>query len=136
MTKSKNDIAWELLFSKYQILSKIEEIGYFVITSNQINEFREARLMTKFDHRSQQSEIFQKHNLSILPISRGSYEIGKFETFQDFENNHIETQKITFPSHLESLSQQDITSESTAINCASYLEYLKTLHKRKIWYLP
>ena len=49
-TKTKNDIAWEALFEKYSILKKINEIGYFEIESNSINEFRESRLMAKFDH--------------------------------------------------------------------------------------
>ena len=69
---TKNDIAWEQLFDKYDILSHIEREIAVEITASQINEFREARLMTKFDHR----EIFQsfsKNHLSILPISRGSY---------------------------------------------------------------
>ncbi|MDB9310495.1 hypothetical protein PN471_18065 [Aphanizomenon sp. CS-733/32] len=60
--KTKNDIAWEALFEKYSILEKIHEIGYFEIESNSINEFRESRLMAKFDHYDTLPTIFEKNN--------------------------------------------------------------------------
>ena len=68
---SKNQSAWQKLFDKYRILDGIENSGFFEITSTQINEFREARLMTKFDHKINLPDIFDKNRLSILPISRG-----------------------------------------------------------------
>ena len=51
----------EAAFEKHGILEKIEKHGVFEITSSQINKFREARLMTKFDHRKNLPEIFKKH---------------------------------------------------------------------------
>ncbi|WP_313375362.1 type II restriction enzyme [Chishuiella sp.] len=116
--KSKNDIAWEKVFEKYKITNKILEDGHVVISSTHINEFREARLMTKFDHKSQLPKLFVDNNLSILPTSRGGYIIGSFETFCDFNTDDIEVTPIEFPTFLESLDYRDITSEATAINCA------------------
>lgn len=84
MSKSKNDIAWEQLFDKYRILDRIGSSGRASISATEINKFREARLMTKFDHRSQLPKLFVDNDLSILPTSRGTYEIGIFETFCDF----------------------------------------------------
>lgn len=118
MSKSKNDIAWEKIFEKYNLLDKIKSSGSTSISATTINEFREARLMTKFDHRSQLPELFAKNNLSILPTSRGSYEIGIFETFCDFTEEEIGFTPFVFPSFLESIDYNDITSEATAINCA------------------
>jgi hypothetical protein len=118
MSKSKNDIAWEKIFDKYKIVNKVLNEGHTVISSTQINEFREARLMTKFDHRSQLPKLFADNNLSILPTSRGGYVIGTFETFSDFNTDDIEVTPIEFPTFLESLDYRDITSEATAINCA------------------
>ena len=120
MSESKNDVAWGKLFEKLSILDKIENTDYFSISSKDINEFREARLMTKFDHRSQLPKIFTDHKLSILPISRGDYIIGKFKAFHDFNQDENTTgiQKIPFPHFLESLNPKEITSEATAINCA------------------
>ncbi len=118
MSKSKNDIAWEKIFDKYKIIDKVLANGHSIISSTNINEFREARLMTKFDHKSQLPKLFADNNFSILPTSRGGYVIGTFETFSKFNTDEIEVTKIEFPTFLESLDYRDITSEATAINCA------------------
>ena len=118
MSKSKNDVAWEKIFQKHKILDRIWEDGHIEITATKINEFREARLMTKFDHKSQLPKLFADNKLSILPTSRGGYIIGEFETFCDFNTDDIEISSIEFPTFLESLDYRDITSEATAINCA------------------
>jgi hypothetical protein len=118
MTDFKNDIAWGKIFEKYQILSTLESSNYFTISSSDINEFREARLMTKFDHKSQLPKLFKRNNLSILPISRGGYIIGEIETFHEFNHEDVEIDRIYFPMTLESLNYKDITSEATAMNCA------------------
>ena len=118
MSKSKNDIAWEKIFEKHKILDRILKNGHIEITATKINEFREARLMTKFDHKSQLPKLFADNKLSILPTSRGGYVIGEFETFCDFNTDEIEVSPIEFPTFLESLDYRDITSEATAINCA------------------
>ncbi|HHX24783.1 MAG TPA: hypothetical protein GX723_12380 [Thermoanaerobacterales bacterium] len=60
---TKNDEAWAHLFDKYKILDKISCEECFHITAGQINEFREARLMTKFDHRVNLPKIFYRNNL-------------------------------------------------------------------------
>jgi len=74
--------------------------------------------MTKFDHKSQLPKLFSDNELSILPTSRGGYVIGSFETFCDFAENEIPLTRVEFPHTLESLDFKNITSESTAINCA------------------
>ncbi len=117
MSDSKNDIAWEKLFRKYNILEQIKNAGHFEISSAKINEFREARLMTKFDHESQLPKLFSQNKLSILPISRGGYCIGTFDAYYHFKDEPIEITQIEFSPVLESLNFRDITSEATAINC-------------------
>jgi hypothetical protein len=118
MNNSKNDNAWEKIFEKYQIIDALKVSDHLFISSNEINKFREARLMTKFDHKSQCPKLFVDNDLSILPVSRGSYVIGRFETFHGFNQDNVETKKMQFPAFLESLSCKNITSEATAINCA------------------
>ena len=118
MSSSKNDLAWEKLFEKYSILNRLANYERVAISSAEINAFREARLMTKFDHRSQLPELFAKHKLSILPTSRGTYEIGAFETFCDFNKEDVEIIPVEFPTFLESIDYKNIASESIAINCA------------------
>lgn len=124
MGKSKNDTAWEKLFQEHNILQNIISHGHTYINSVDINKHREARLMTKFDHKSQLPELFIEHGLSILPISRGGYIIGKFEAFHKFNKDDVEITKVSFPSFLESLDYGEITSEATAINCAFVSEIL------------
>ena len=115
---SKNDIAWETLFSELPILYEVKEKGFFEINSTRINQVRQARLMTKFDHRSQLPEIFAQNNLSILPTSRGNYIISNIETFFDFEEDNSELIEVPFPSYIKSLDFNNITSEAIALNCA------------------
>ena len=101
MADSKNDKAWTELFDKYKILENVQDKGHFEITATKINEFREARLMTKFDHKSQLPKLFSDNELSILPTSRGGYVIGSFETFCDFAENEIPLTRVEFPHTLE-----------------------------------
>lgn len=116
---TKNDIAWQKLFNKYEIIQRTKDGNLLEITSSQINEFREARLMTKFDHRSNLPSIFKHNNLAILPITRGSYVIGGFEAYHNFEKPTANSiKKVRLPKHIESIDGGNITSESTAINVA------------------
>ncbi|MDU5740138.1 MAG: transcriptional regulator [Clostridium sp.] len=118
MSKSKNDIAWEELFDKYNIISEINKNGKFEITAKQINEVREARLMTKFDHKVNLPKIFADNKLSILPITRGNYIISKFEVYSNFENINPEVVRVQFPEYITSIDYENISSEAMAINCA------------------
>lgn len=58
-----NDTAWQALFEKYDILDEIQRSGQFVISANQIKEFREPRLMTKFDHKVNLPTVFADNGL-------------------------------------------------------------------------
>jgi hypothetical protein len=105
---------------QYKILEKIEKHSVFEITSSQINEFREARLMTKFDHRKNLPEIFKKNKLSILPITRGSYLIARsLKLTKILMKEILKYCKSSISSHyIESIDYENITSESTALSCA------------------
>lgn len=117
MKQTKNDTEWAKLFSKYDILERINTDDYFEITSTQINEFRQARLMTKFDQKNNLPNLFLKNQLSILPISRGRYIIGKFNTYEEvIYDPKIETVYFSIPSFIESIDTNNIYSESTALN--------------------
>ena len=115
---NKNDIAWEKLFLKYNILNIINNTGFYIIKSDQIKEFREPRLMTKFDHKINLPKIFIENNLSILPITRGDYIISSFSAYKNFEDIYNNNQKVYIPANIQSLMPQFIISESIALNCA------------------
>jgi hypothetical protein len=115
---TKNDQAWEKLFEKYRILSEIKRNGCFKINATQINPFREARLMTKFDHRIQLPQLFAENGLAILPVTRGNYVISHFAAYYNFTEADHQVQQVVFPEYLESIDHNNISSEAMAINCA------------------
>lgn len=116
--KSQNDVAWELLFDRYDILSQIDRNDQFVISAAQIKEYREPRLMAKFDHAINLPQIFAENKLAILPISRGDYIISHFKAYQPFEAGDGSVTRANLPSYLQSLNPDEIPSETIAINCA------------------
>ena len=91
MNRYKNDIAWEQIFEKHRILDAIKSKGRVTISSTDINEFREARLMTKFDHRSQLPHLL--HDFTgednLFPTISGRMSSSLF----DFKINSSEDQK-------------------------------------------
>ena len=114
-----NDKAWEKLFDKYEILKHIETNGEFYISANQIKEFREPRLMTKFDHEVNLPKIFTNNNLAILPITRGDYVISSFSVYKKLEPISDDFQRVNVPKNLQSLIPQFIVSEAIALNFAN-----------------
>ncbi len=114
--KSKNDEAWEIIFEEDQILDLITIKGAFEISSARINQRREARLMTKFDHAVQLPKVFKDNGLTIQPISRGSYLIGAFDSyFQLPKKSSVDIIYKEIPPHIETLKPSNIHSESSAI---------------------
>ena len=77
------DDKWKLLFDRYDIEKKVSESGPFYITADQIREYKEPRLMTKFDTRESLPSVFGSR-LGILPVTRGTYVIGDFDLYADF----------------------------------------------------
>ena len=116
--KTQNDIAWETLFDRYDILNQIDSKGQFIISASQIKEYREPRLMVKFDHGINLPFIFADNNLAILPISRGDYVISSFKAYQPFESFDATITHTSLPAHIQSLDPNSVSSEAIAINCA------------------
>lgn len=76
--------------------------------------------MTKFDHSSNLPAIFCENKLSVLPVSRHSFLLGKFDLYTKLPDctekpnyHEIPNNYVTLPS-----SPAEITSEQTAIACA------------------
>lgn len=116
--KSLNDIAWEQLFSKYRILERISSTGQFVISAAQIKEFREPRLMVKFDHTINLPKLFADNQLAILPITRGDYVISHFNAYHRFEDECLPIVRVSLPTYIQSLDSSNVPSEAIALNCA------------------
>ena len=70
MSKNKEisvEEAWEKILEKYDIVNQIEEKGIFHIEASQIKEFKEPRLMSKWDSSEQLPSILKKNKINILP---------------------------------------------------------------------
>ena len=114
-----NEEAWNALFERYQIRERVEQDGSYRISADAIKEYREPRLMTKFDFRSQLPSAFKASQLSILPITRGDYIISDIKTFETLpDSSDVVLIDKVIPSNIESLDFSSITSEAIAINCA------------------
>ena len=118
-SKSKNNTAWKIIFEEDGILDVIARQGFFQISSTRINQQREARLMTKFDHAVKLPQIFKSNGLTIQPISRGNYIIGAFESyFQLPKKPKSEVVYLQLPPNIETIQPNNIYSESSAVTCA------------------
>ncbi len=116
--KNKNNEAWVKIFDKYDVVNEVLNKGSFKISAEQIKEFREPRLMAKFDHSVNLPKIFKDHHLAILPITRGDYLIARFENYHQFEFDDGSIDKVSYPPTLQSLTPSTINSETKALNCA------------------
>lgn len=114
-----NEKAWRNLFKKHAILEHIETDGSFTISAAAIKEFREPRLMTKFDHAINLPSIFQENNLAILPTARGEYMISHFAAYHKLEDFSPYVTQCPLPLFLESVAPATISSEAVALNCAA-----------------
>lgn len=115
------DEKWKLLFDKYDIEKKVSENGLFYITADQIRQFKEPRLMTKFDTRESLPSVFHSR-LGILPVTRGTYVIGEFDLYEDFPERSAPItamEGVRVPDYLETVDLNDIRSEAGAINVMS-----------------
>jgi len=106
--------SWEILFDKYDIVSKVQKDGLFRISSAQINTVKEARLMAKFDQSAQLPRTFKENQLSILPVTRGEYIIGPFSIYSTITYSDIRPQPVTIPN-LESIDYTNLYSEASAL---------------------
>ncbi len=116
---SKIDEGWKQLFEQYNIAEKIEKNGLFYISADQIREVKEPRLMTKFDSIESLPSVFKQGKIGILPVTRGTYVLGRFNLYEKFPETKPDIKKIALaeiPNFLETIDIQNISSEAGAIN--------------------
>ena len=114
---SAND-AWKAIIEKYHILEHIEKDGCFPIKASQIKEFREPRLMAKWDSTDALPEVLRENKINILPDSRSSYVLGDFLLYQEIpplDEPVTRMEHVELPDY-ESIDINNISSEANAIN--------------------
>lgn len=110
--------AWRKLLEKYNILHKIEVNGSYIIAAKDIKEFKEPRLMTKWDSSEVLPQVLKQNNINMLPISRSAYIMGKFKLYEPLpalNESVVDMTRFKVPEY-ESLDINFINSESNAIN--------------------
>lgn len=127
---------WEDIFEDYNVIEKIEQDGFFKITADQIRNYKEPRLMAKFDFSKQLPKVFKENSLGILPIKNGEYVIGKFNLFETIKNTNyekVEIKKVQLPDFIETIDPDNIYSESNALNVASLSGMFKDAFNEELY---
>jgi len=120
------DQAWEKIFEKYDVLNVIASKGLFDITAKQIKEYKEPRVMTKFDEIESLPELFINNNLTIISTARGKYSIGRFLLYRPLNYDNPDFHwPIERDNRFESLDCADIHTESQALLYAYNSNILK-----------
>lgn len=115
---TKGNEAWTKLFKEYDITNRVNSDGIFEISAKQIKKYYEPRLITKYDWSSSLPDIFQKNDLSILPLTRGTYAIGKFKAYKKLKYENMQPKVKKIPSWINTWDNFDVTSEAVALNVA------------------
>lgn len=116
MGENKPDIAWENILRKYDIPAQVKENGLFEIKASQIKEFREPRLMAKWDSSEVLPAPLKREKLNILPLSRKTYAISSFQLYQPFPDS-LDSELTYVPTKsYETIDFDHLDSESNAIN--------------------
>jgi hypothetical protein len=110
--------SWQRILERYDIITRIARDGSVIISADEINTVREARLMAKFDEARAVPAVLQQYGIQILPISRGHYILGPFETYQALDYPKAHPQPIRIP-FLDTLNPHDIHSEAEALSFLS-----------------
>lgn len=122
MSRGKKDFsvneAWVELIKKYDIENIVKRKGYFQINSKQIKEYKEPRLMAKWDSSDCLPKVLQDKHLNILPESRSSYVMGDFLLYQEIPElkEHVSKMAHVDLPEYESIDIHHVHSEANAIH--------------------
>ncbi len=134
MAKVTNNQAWDNIFNDLDIVNIIISKGYFDISADEIKsrDGKEARLMTKIDHKEHLPLVMKKNSLSILAIENGLYRIAKNSPFIDIEEEiKCPIQIIEQARGIITINPLDIKSESSALDIAKISGMLDIVFNEK-----
>ena len=121
---------WVELFRKYDILNKVRANGFFSISTEQMKEFGEPRLLVSSDEYSGLPKIFKENKLSIIAVGRKQFLIGDFKLYKGVEIEEKMETKTYEPINLESLKISDLFNESSSILYAFHASMLQDAFDR------
>ncbi|MDP3057721.1 MAG: hypothetical protein Q8N37_04385 [bacterium] len=103
-----NGRSWKKIFDDYKILDHDFNESPFSLSAMQIKKAcqrfketseKEIRILCKQDSREDRPDIFQKHNLFLLPVKNGYYNIIRGEGYIDIPD--IKKEVSIYPSKLD-----------------------------------
>lgn len=115
----KAEEAWQGLIKKYKISEQIAAYGQCEVSADQMKEFREPRLMAKWDSEEVLPSALKNRKWNILPVSRSKYTVGDFKLYEPlppFTVGQQHMEPLHFSAQYESVDFQQITSEANAIH--------------------
>ena len=122
MSQTKNNLstneAWKQIIEKYDIINEIQNNGMFRIKASQIKEFKEPRLMAKWDSSDSLPRVLKDNKINILPVSRSEYVLSDFLLYQEIPElvEHVTQMDYVELPEFESIDVNNINSEANAIN--------------------
>jgi len=102
-----NSKSWSKIFKDYDIIKHNFNKSPFSLSAEQIKKScqrfketgqKEVRILCKQDSRESRPDVFKKHNLFLLPVKNGYYNIIKGEGYIDIPD--IEKEIIVYSSKL------------------------------------
>ncbi len=112
------DEAWNKIIDRYNIIEIVKTEGVFHIKASEIKEYKEPRLMAKWDCYSSLPPALKNNHLNILPDSRSSYVLGDFRLYEKIPELTQSVNKMDYVQlpEYETIDVNNISSESNAIN--------------------
>ncbi|MDR1036638.1 MAG: hypothetical protein LBT40_08730 [Deltaproteobacteria bacterium] len=109
------DEAWKNIFEEHSVPERTRGDGVFLIDAREINRHHEARLMAKFDTSAVLPEPFKECGLSILPVGRGRYALGRFRSYCPVPAFAGSPRSLPEAMELETLTPANLYSEAAAV---------------------
>jgi predicted transcriptional regulator len=142
---SLNNVAWEKVFSHFEIEKQLDEIGYAYVTATELKAIggREPRLMAKHDTIESRPKIFKDNKCVIFPVINGRYIIfrdRKPHTYYKFHSILDELPVEEYRTKIDlsifdSFSHTKEFTESQAIDYAYLISILKSFTGEQDLYL-
>jgi hypothetical protein len=88
--------------------------------------------MTKFDHYVQLPPAFKRNQLTIQPNTRGTYLIGRFDSYEAVADNpSVPVEGLPFPRRIETIDPSNLYSESALLMCAYNTGIISSVLRRE-----
>lgn len=132
MSEDNNERAWSLAIEKLNLDEKISSEGLAFVTADELREFREPRLMAKFDKFEDMPSCLRERGWAILGITNSSYAVGHIRTHLSLSRFDEQPTTVHWLSEMDTLQLEDVTNETNAAMIAYHSGVLETFVGEKL----